>query len=100
MRSLKLQLQIATRSLKILKKFSLMKIDVEAAELWVLNSAVETLKQRRIETMIIEFHSHGNYIHIIKLLKELRYSIISKERHQIDKNPEYTDGHIIAKLIK
>ncbi len=77
-----------------------MKIDLEGAELWVLNIAIETLKQGRIETMIIEFHSHGNYIHIIKLLKELRYSIISKERHQIDKNPEYTNGHIIAKLIK
>jgi hypothetical protein len=68
-----------------------MKIDVEGAELLVLNSAIETLKQVRIETMIIEFHSHGNHIHIIKLLKELIYSIISKERHQIDKNPEYTN---------
>jgi len=46
-----------------------MKIDVEAAELLVLNSAIETLKQGRIETMIIEFHSRGNYIHIIKLLR-------------------------------
>jgi hypothetical protein len=55
-----------------------MKIDVEGAELLVLNSAIETLKQGRIEIMIIEFHSHGNYIHIIKLLKELRYSIIQK----------------------
>ena len=77
-----------------------MKIDVDGAELLVENSAIETLKQGRIETMIIEFHSHGNYIHIIKLLKELRCSIISKERHQIDKNPEYTNGHITAKLIK
>ena len=55
-----------------IERISLMKIDVEGAELLVLNSAIETLKQGRIETMIIEFHSHGNYIHIIKLLKELR----------------------------
>jgi FkbM family methyltransferase len=81
-------------------KISLMKIDVEGAEVLVLNGAIETLKQKRIETLIIEFHSRGNYIYIIKLLEELGYSVALKERHQIHKNPEYVNGHITAKLIK
>lgn len=54
-------------------KISLMKIDVEGAEVLVLNGAIETLKQKRIETLIVEFHSLGNYIYIIKLLEELGY---------------------------
>jgi FkbM family methyltransferase len=81
-------------------KISLMKIDVEGAEVLVLNGAIETLKQKRIETLIIEFHSRGNYIHIINLLEKFGYSIAFKERHQIHKNPEYINGHITAKLIK
>ena len=39
-----------------------MKIDLEGGEVLVLNGAIETLKQMRIDTMITEFHSHGNYI--------------------------------------
>ena len=43
-------------------KISFMKIDLEGAEVLVLNGAIETLKQMRIDTMITEFHSHGDYI--------------------------------------
>ena len=43
-------------------KISFMKIDLEGAEVLVLNGAIETLMQMRIDTMITEFHSHGDYI--------------------------------------
>jgi hypothetical protein len=39
-----------------------MKINLEGAELLVLNGAIETLKQMRIDTMITECQSHGDYI--------------------------------------
>jgi FkbM family methyltransferase len=45
-------------------KISFMKIDLEGAEVLVLNGAIETLKQMRIDTMITEFHSHGDYIRL------------------------------------
>ena len=43
-------------------KISFMKTDLEGTEVLVLNGAIETLKQMRIDTMITEFHSHGDYI--------------------------------------
>jgi FkbM family methyltransferase len=82
-------------------KISLIKIDVEGAEVLTLKGAIQTLKQRKIKTMIIEFHSRENYDYIIRLLKELGYSVsFSKERPGIYEDPKYTNGHIIAELTK
>ena len=82
-------------------KISLIKIDVEGAEVLTLRGAIQTLKQRKIKTMIIEFHSRDNYDYIIRLLKELGYSIsFSKERPGIYEDPQYINGHIIAELIE
>src|SRR5919202_1072415 len=82
-------------------KISLIKIDVEGAEVLTLRGAIQTLKQRKIKTTIIEFHSRDNYDYIIRLLKELGYSIsFSKERPGIYEDPQYINGHIIAELIE
>jgi FkbM family methyltransferase len=82
-------------------KISLIKIDVEGAEVLTLRGAIQTLKQRKIKTMIIEFHSRENYDYITRLLKELGYSIsFSKERPGIYEDPKYINGHIIAELIE
>jgi hypothetical protein len=82
-------------------KISLIKIDVEGAELLTLKGAIQTLKQKRIKTMIIEFHCRENYDYMIRLLKESGYSISSsKERPGIHTDPKYINGHIIAELIE
>ena len=82
-------------------KISLIKIDVEGAEVLTLKGAIQTLKQRKIKTMIIEFHSRENYDYIIRLLEELGYFIsFSKERPGINEDPKYTNGHIIAELTE
>jgi FkbM family methyltransferase len=82
-------------------KISLIKIDVEGAEVLTLKGAIQTLKQKRIKTMILEFHSRENYNYIINLLKELGYSISSSiERPGIHTDPKYTNGHIIAQLTE
>ena len=81
-------------------KISLIKIDVEGAEVLTLKGGIQALKQKKIKTMIIEFHSRENYDYIISLLKELGYSISSsKERPGIYTDPKYINGHIIAELI-
>ena len=82
-------------------KIWLIKIDVEGAEVLTLNGAIQTLKQRKIKTMIIEFHSRENHHYIIRLLEELGYSVsFSKERPGIYEDPKYINGHIIAELIE
>jgi FkbM family methyltransferase len=82
-------------------KISLIKIDVEGAEVLTLKGAIQTLRRKKIKTMIIEFHSRENYDYIIRLLKELGYSIsFSKERPGIYEDPKYINGHIIAELIE
>jgi FkbM family methyltransferase len=82
-------------------KISLIKIDVESAEVLTLRGGIQTLRQKRIKTMIIEFHCRDNYNYIIKLLKELGYSISSSmERLGIHTDPKYINGHIIAELIE
>ena len=82
-------------------KISLMKIDVEGAEVSTLKGGIQTLKQKIIKTMIIEFHCRENYNYIIRLLKELGYSISSSnERPGIHTDPKYVNGHIIAELIE
>jgi hypothetical protein len=82
-------------------KISLIKIDVEGAEVLTIRGAIQTLKQKRIKTMIIEFHSRENYDYITRLLKELGYSIsFSKGRPGIYEDPKYINGHIIAELIE
>jgi FkbM family methyltransferase len=81
---------------------SLIKIDVEDAEILTLKGAIETLQKKKIKMMMIEYHSLENYNYIIKLLRELGYSISysSKHRPAIHKDPKYVNGHIIAKLIE
>lgn len=55
-----------------------MNIDVDGAELLVLNSAIETLKQERIETTIIEFsfswklYSYYQTLERVKILNNFK----------------------------
>ena len=51
----------------------LMKIDAEGAEVLVLNSTIQNSKTKEKRNLIVEFHSLGNHIYIIKLLEELGY---------------------------
>jgi hypothetical protein len=82
-----------------INEISLLKIDVEGAEVLALKGAINTLTQKKIKNMVIEYHSLENYNYIIKLLKkeELGYTIInSQERY--NKETGYVNGHIMAIL--
>ena len=81
-----------------INEISLLKIDVEGAEVLALKGAIKTLTQKKIKNMIIEYHSLENYNYITKLLEEeLRYTIINSQE-RFNKETEFVNGHIMAIL--
>jgi FkbM family methyltransferase len=79
---------------------SFIKIDVEGAEIMTLKGAAQTLQEKKINMIMVEYHSLDNYQLIKKILKENGYFIFysSKHRPSIHKDSKYVNGHIIAKL--
>lgn len=86
--------------LENIESISLLKIDMEGAEILTLKGAAQTLKEKKIKIIMIEYHSLENHNYIVNLLMELGYSVqySSKQRPAIHKDPKYVNGHIIAKL--
>jgi len=81
-------------------EISLLKIDVEGAEVLALKGAIKTLTQKKIKNIVIEYHSLENYNYIVKLLEEegeLRYTIIDSQE-RFNKEKEFVNGHIMAIL--
>jgi hypothetical protein len=81
-------------------EISLLKIDIEGAEVLALKGAINTLTQKKIKNMVIEYHSLENYNYIIKLLEEeeLGYTIINSQERYNNKETEFVNGHIMAIL--
>lgn len=82
-----------------INEISLLKIDVEGAEVLALKGAIKTLTQKKIKNMIIEYHSLENYNYIVKLLEEeeLGYTIVNSQE-RFNKEKEFVNGHIMAIL--
>ena len=80
-------------------EISLLKIDVEGAEVLALKGAINALTQKKIKNMVIEYHSLENYNYIIKLLEEeeLGYTIIDSQE-RFNKEKEFVNGHVMAIL--
>lgn len=80
-------------------EISLLKIDVEGAEVLALKGAIKTLTHKKIKNMVIEYHSLENYNYIVKLLeeKELGYTIVNSQE-RFNKEKEFVNGHIMAIL--
>lgn len=80
-------------------EISLLKIDVEGAEVLALKGAIKTLTHKKIKNMVIEYHSLENYNYIVRLLEEeeLGYTIASSQE-RFNKEKEFVNGHIMAIL--
>ena len=80
-------------------EISLLKIDVEGAEVLALKGAIKTLTHKKIKNMVIEYHSLENYNYIVKLLEqeELEYTIVNSQE-RFNKEKEFVNGHIMAIL--
>jgi FkbM family methyltransferase len=88
-----------------INEISLMKIDVEGAEHLVLKGAMDTLNKRKVENLIIEYHSFENYDYAVKLLDQIGYTIVNSQESYDDddktsKGKEFVNGHILASLKK
>jgi hypothetical protein len=86
-----------------INEISLLKIDVEGAEVLALKGAINTLTHKKIKNIVIEYHSLENYNYIVKLLeeekkKELGYTIINSQQRYNNKETEFINGHIMAIL--
>jgi FkbM family methyltransferase len=81
-----------------LKEISLLKVDIEGAEVLALNGASSALKQRKIKNLMIEYHSVHNYEYIIELLDKLNYTYLEDKSYKKFQNKEYVNGYIMAAI--
>lgn len=76
----------------------LLKMDIEGGEILALTGAKSSLEQKRIQNMMIEYHSYSNRDYIENLLKKLGYNITLHERPILYENKDHANGHIFAEL--
>ena len=81
-----------------IEEVSLLKIDIEGAEVLALKGAMESLRKRKINNILIEYHSVENYNLLIKMLEQLGYIYSVDSRYEISKDVKYINGHIMARL--
>jgi len=79
-------------------QISLLKIDIEGAEVEALNGASNALKQQKIKNMIIEYHSNENKNKILDMLKSNYKLDEDIPRRVYTGNSEMKNGHILATL--
>ena len=79
-------------------QISLLKMDIEGAEVLALKGASSSLKQKKIMNMIIEYHTVKNKNYIINLLNNSDYKFTVNERRNYVENKEIENGHIIASI--
>ena len=76
----------------------LLKMDIEGGEVLALTGAKSSLEQKKIQNMMVEYHSYSNRDYIENLLKKLGYSITLQERPILYENKDHANGHIFAEL--
>lgn len=76
----------------------LLKLDVEGDEVKALTGAKNSLQEKKIKNLIIEYHSNFNRDYIENLLKQFGYDITTNERASLYENKDHANGHIFANL--
>jgi len=76
----------------------LLKMDIEGGEVVALDGAKLFLEQKKIQNMMIEYHSYSNRDYIEKLLKDLGYDVTLHKRPILYENNDLANGHIFAEL--
>jgi FkbM family methyltransferase len=81
-----------------LTEISLLKVDIEGAEVLALKGALGTLREGKIKNMMIEYHSVDNYYCLIEMMKRFGYNYSIDSRYEIVNDTKYVNGHIMATL--
>lgn len=96
--------QVMTRTLDSiiqnanLSKISLLKLDIEGEEIQALTGATNSLSQKKIENMLIEYHSLSNYDQLRTLLDRYNYAYSTHQRPQLFGDERHVNGHVMATL--
>jgi FkbM family methyltransferase len=96
--------QIGTRTLDSiigaanLDEISLLKLDIEGAEILALRGASNSLVQKKIKNMLIEYHSLPNYNQLRALMDQYRYAYSNHQRPQLFDDERHVNGHVMATL--
>jgi FkbM family methyltransferase len=96
--------QIQTRTLDSiienmnLNDISLLKLDIEGAEILALRGASNSLGQKKIRNLLIEYHSRTNLEQLIILMEEYGYKYSIHERPQLFGDEKNINGHMTATL--
>ena len=77
---------------------SLLKMDIEGAEVAALSGAKSVLEEKRIERMLIEYHTHSGRDYILNRLQKLGYQTSVRNRPSLYRNNDHANGHILAVL--
>ena len=81
-----------------IEEISLLKMDIEGAEVLAFEGAMKTLSRKMITNMLIEYHSVENYDYIIRLLEQFGYGYTLDSRYEISTDVKYVNGHIMATM--
>jgi len=73
-------LDTLVKELNLTNKLNLVKIDTQGAELKILQGAISSLRDGKVEKMIIEIHRSRNAI--VSLLKSLKFNVVSSNISQ------------------
>jgi len=79
-------------------KVLLLKMDIEGGEVLALTGAKSSLERKKIQNMMIEYHSNSARDYIENKLKKLGYNITLHERPFLYENKDHANGHIFAAL--
>lgn len=83
-----------------LTKVSLLKLDIEGAEMLALEGAAGSLSQKKIKNMLIEYHSVQNYDRLLDTMEQYGYSYSTHQRPHLfaDDDGGHINGHLMATL--
>jgi len=82
-----------------ISKVLLLKMDIEGAEVLALSGAKSSLKQKKIQNILIEYHSNSNRDHIMNLLTDSGYTVEEPhERFNPYETNDRANGHLFAVL--
>lgn len=79
-------------------KISLLKLDVEGAEILALKGTSNSLSQKKIENMLIEYHTLANYDQLRTLMDQYGYTYSTHQRPQLFDDERHVNGHVMATL--
>lgn len=79
-----------------IRSISLLKMDIEGAEVLAFEGAKFSLETKKIQNMIIEYHSYSNRDYLLDKLNDYGFETSVHKRPILYENKDHANGHIFA----